>query len=247
MERIKKSGLDKKGLYLIAILSSLALYILLCFVLEPIYTSAGSNVAVSDFLPTVLYYVCRAVEIIAIFVVYAVAIYGAYKFGARAFSGIIGVFAALTLLKYLFKTGVVWSYSGAVPMLWYMDVVDVVYFTALELVQLLVAWALIAKVASGRKSQGGEVIFSRLYDRKNPLMRAALCTAVVVFAADFITRIVDDVLTMLIFGAPERFVTVVLMIGAYLTTPVFGAICYLVLILILSRLAEVDGKASAEH
>ena len=240
MENVKKTGLTKKGLYLFAAILSFACNILLCFVLEPIYDGAGSNVAVSEWLPVVMYYVCRAVEVLSIFVTYAIAIYGAYKFGARSFGGIIGIFAASTLVKYLFKTAVIWSYSGAVPLLWYMDLIDVAYFTALEVIQLLAAWALIARVASGKASEGGEVEFKRLYDKKNTLMRAALCASIVVLAADLITRLFDDIMTILMYGAPERFITVVMMATSYLSTLVFGAICYLVLIFVLSRLQGRD-------
>jgi hypothetical protein len=243
MENVKKNSLTKKRLYLLAAVVSLILNILLCFVLEPIYTNAGSDVAVSDWLPVVMYYVCRAVEVLSIFFAYAVAIYGIYKFGARSFSGMIGIFAASTLAKYVFRTAVIWSYSGAVPSTWYMDLVDVAYFTALEVIQLLVAWVLIVKVASGKAGDGDTVGLRGLYDRKNALMRAALCASVVVFAVDFITRLADDVMTIIMFGAPERFVTVVLMVLAYLSTVIFGMICYLVLIFILSVL---QGKDSHE-
>lgn len=242
MENVKKICLTKKRLYLLAALLSLIFNILLCFVLEPIYTSSSSNVAVMDWLPIVMYYVCRAVEILSIFITYAIAIYGVYKFGARSFCGMIGIFAASTIVKYLFKTAVIWSYSGAVPLLWYMDLVDVAYFTALEVIQLLVAWALIARVASGKAREDGEVVFRRLYDRENRLMRAALCASIVVLAADLITRLFDDIMTILMFGAPERLMTVVLMVMAYLSTLIFGAICYLVLIFILSRLQGRDSK-----
>lgn len=244
MESIKKKGLEKKTLYFICALCLASLYALLVFLLEPLYFRAVSNVAASGFLSELLYYLCVAIELLAVFVSYAVAIYGIGKFGAKNFRGAILVFILASLIKYCLKAAVIWSYTGAVPSLWYMDIIDAVYFAALEIVQFFIVWAIVKRVLSGRMQENDEMAFSKLYDGKNRFMRASLYSAIVVSAARLILQITNDVATIVMYGLPTRIETPILMVVSYLATLIFGAICYLVTVIVLSRLSKKDRAES---
>jgi hypothetical protein len=241
MEKIKKEGLEKKTLYLFCAVSFAALYALQALILEPIYAGVAADVMSSPILAELLYYLCVAVEFLAVCIGYAVAIFGVFKFGARSFKGFIGIFSAAAFAKYLCKTAVNWSYTGAIPRLWYMDIIDVVYFTALEVLQLLIVWAVISKICNGtRRQDRAEFEFFKLFDRANPLMRASLWTAVISFVVRLLLQIGNDVMTILMYGAPEKIETSVLMVVSYVSTIIFGLFCYLVIVFTLSKLQAKD-------
>ena len=191
-----------------------------------------------------MYYICVAIELIAVFVCYSVAIYGISKFGKKGFRGLMLIFAAATLLKYCCKTAVNWSYEGAIPLLWYMDLIDAVYFTALEFVQFIIVWAVASRIVSGRSENMPSLRFEKLYDRENPLMRAALWSSIIVVAVRFLLAVIDDALTIVMYGLPERIETIILMVISYISTLIFGAICYLITVFTVSKLVEKDSQES---
>ena len=245
MEKIKKDGITKKALYSLCAIAFALLYALLVFLFEPIYVSLESDIAVSGFLTSVLYYACVAIELLAVFSCYSVAIYGIYKFGKKSVRGLILIFVAAALLKYFCKTAVNWSYEGALPLLWYMDLIDAVYFAALELLQFIIVWAVISRALSGAVAAGdGKITFSRLYDKQNPLMCAALRASVTVVAARIFLSLVDDALAIVMYGMPEKIETVILMVISYVSTLILGVICYIITVFVLSRFCDVDAKES---
>lgn len=243
MDTVKKDCRIKKQLYLICIISFAVLYSVHTFVLEPIYTIAVSDVAVSSFLSNSLFYLCELTSLAAVYICYAVAIFGAHKFGSKNVKELILIFAVAAFSKYLGKTVVSWFYLGAIPSYWYIDLFDVIYFTGLELIQFLIIRAIISKTMSNiRDDQNQEMVFSRLYDKKNPMMRASLYAAIVELAVRLVLQASDDLMMIIMYGAPDKITTPILMAVSYLSTSVFAVLCYLIVVFTLSRLHKRYGR-----
>lgn len=245
MDSVKNGASLKKRLYLIAAISFAVLYSLHALVLEPIYTGAVANVATDGILSDVLYYLCVAVELAAIYIFYAVAIFGIFRFGGKGFRGAILIFCVASVGKYLLKTAVSWFYVGAIPSYWYIDLFDVIYFSLLEVIQLLIIWAIVSRVVA--KKRGEKLSFSKLYDGENVLMRASLLVSIVELAARLLLQISSDLVTIVMYGLPDKVETPVLMAISYLSTAIFAVLCYLAVVFLLSRLQERYREEKEEY
>lgn len=244
MKNTEKNSVLKGRLYLICALSFAALYILSSLVLEPIYVSVSSDVRSSDILCEILYYSCLVAERLAVYISYAALIFGAYKQGAKNCRGIVVIFVVAALVKYLAKTCVSWGYLGAVPSFWYLDLIDVIWFASIEIIELLIVRAIASRVVERKARQGGVARFERIYERENPLLSAAVVASVIVLLSDLLVAVLGDVTTMIIYGAPEQSLTVLLMLLTYLSSVITGALCYVAVAFALfalnSRLKDVE-------
>lgn len=242
MENLNNNLAQKKRLYAICAIALGAIYAVYVLGLEPLYESAAANVAVSSTVVDLLYYACEFLEHLAISVCYAVLIFCVYKLGAEHSRGLLWVFVAAACGKYLLKTIVSWYYNGAIPLEWYVDLIDVAYFVILEAVQFIIVRALVKKVIAKGEKRDSDLSFVKLYDKKNPLMRAAASAAVAVFVIRLALRVISDAATMLIDGAPDKSETWILMTIAYLSTAVVGMLCYLAMILTIHIFGSKFGK-----
>ena len=244
MKKAEKQFDLKRRLCLISALSFTILYILSALVLEPIYFGVSSDVSSSDMLCDVLYYSCLAIERVAVYICYAILIFGAYKLGTKSCRGITLIFLVASLGKYLVKTCVNWAYLGAVPSYWYIDLLDTIWFATLEIIEFLIVKAISSRVVEKKARLGGVAKFEKIYEREDPLLSAALVAAVIVLLSDLVARVLGDAITMIMYGAPEQSVTVWLMILSYLSTVITGVLCYIAIALVLyilnSRLDRVE-------
>ena len=242
MENINKDISPTRQLYAVAAISFAVLYALCVFVLEPTYNGALADVAVNSAVVSLLRILCVIFEHLAIYICYATVILGVYRFGKRILRGFIGIFALASAFKYLAKTAISWSYSGAIPLKWYADIVDVVYFVALEVAQFIIVAALVKQALRKAEKSDSDTAFVKLYDKKNPLMKSAAVAAATVFAIRLFLQVMNDVITIAMSGAPSRPVTWVMMILTYLSTLIVGLLCYVAIILamrlILSKIAS---------
>ena len=230
MEVLDKDTLQKKRLYAVSAISFAVLYALCTLVLEPLYNAALADVAVNSAVVDLLQILCMVCEHLAIYVCYAALIFGVYRFGKRYLRGSIGIFALASAFKYLAKTAISWSYSGAIPLTWHVDVFDVVYFVALELVQLLIVAALVKLALKKADKSDCKITFVKLYDKKNPLMRAAAAAAATVAVIRILVQVAGDVIAIAMTGAPSSIATWVMMILTYLSALIIGLLCYLAII-----------------
>ena len=244
MGKINNNVAPKKRLYAICAIAFAAIYAIYVLGLEPLYESAAANVAVSSAVVDVLLYACEFLEHLAISVCYAVLIYGIYKLGAEEMRSFLWVFVAASGGKYLLKTIVSWYLGGAIPLEWYIDLIDVVYFVALEAVQFLIVRAFVKKVIAKGEKRETDLSFTKLYDKQNVMMRAAATSAVIIFVIRLVLQVISDATTILIYGAPDKAATWILMLIAYLSTAVVGVLCYLAILLSMHLLCTKSGMES---
>lgn len=232
----------RKRLYLLNAVSFAVLYSVCCFVILPIVFYMDSDIAYeSSVLPSILYYLKVILEIIAVSVSYAAAIYGIYRLGCRNFYGIILVFAASTAYKYATNVLVSWIFTEhSIPLGWFMDVVDVMYFTALEVVQFLIVFGVARRIvgryinrydavarAGGRIPDEERVYpLKWSYDRSNCISRSVFVCAAVTFVAKMLGTLVSDVWSIILYGFPQNVSSVAMMIFSYALNAVLGVLCY---------------------
>ena len=241
MENLNNNTALKKRLYAICAMAFAAIYALYVLGLEPLYESAAANVAVSSVVVDVLLYACEFLEHLAICICYAVLIFGTYKLGAKQVRGLLWVFVAASGGKYLLKTIVSWYYNGAIPLEWYIDLIDVVYFVVLEAVQFIIVRAFVKKVIAKGEKRDSDLSFTKLYDKQNIMMRAAATAAVIIFAVRLAVAVINDAIDIALNGLNDP-KTLILMLIAYLSTAIVGVLCYLAIMLAMHIFCSKIGK-----
>ncbi len=249
--KIKKKDRADRGLIKLVIISFAILYALCCFAIYPASVTIADDVAFEDtVVPELVEYLGSLTEIVAIAVAYAVIVYAIYSGKKKNVNCTVLIFAISTLLKYLATMAMYWAIYGSIPLEWGWDLANAVYYTALELLQLLIVIGVASNILNSSKrarplNNGAEYRIKGLYDRKNPLMRAALWCAVISAAAKILGILIDDVFTMIISGLPQNAETVPLMLLNYVSNVIFGAVCYFVMLIVLVKLAEKREHANA--
>lgn len=256
--RIKeKDRAVQKKVYVISVLSLAVLYAVFCFVIMPVYFALDGDYAFAGtVLPNIIAYVGQFTELCAVSVAYAVTVYCIYRFDAKNSVGSAVIFAIATLLKYTANMAVTWISEGGIPLEWYWDLTDVVYYTVLEMIPLVVIFVFSKKLIEGyvfkrqaiAKAKNGicevkEVYpFEKIYSRDNCLMNAALVCALANAGAKMVLNIFNDVVLMIIGGLPQSIDTVLMMLLNYASCLVFGALCYIIVVFALTRFIEKLGK-----
>ena len=158
------------------------------------------------------------------------------------------MFALVTLYKYSANTAVTWADGGQIPSSWGWDVVDIVFWTLLEIIQLLVVYfsckrvierftdkqlfrrKMLAKSGEeGSESVSEAYPIDSVFDLKNCLLLSAFIAAAGTLAAKLSGALISDVLLIAISGAPKESVTWLLMILNYVTKVIMSVISYIVI------------------
>ncbi len=241
----------RKKLYLIMAIIMGAAYTVYCFAISPALIFVGSDIAFEGtVLPTLLEYLGKLVEILAVSAAYALILCGAFELLSENFKGGLLVFSLVTLYKYAGNVAMSWIMNGSIPVLWIWDVVNVIFFTALEAIQLLIVWAIVrhfaAKTRVGADAKGKTALtegcdwypFGKFYDGGNPCLKATFYCSLTVVCSKLFGRIVNDIYSLLLGGLPEKAVTWAVMSAYYLFELLFGVICYVVMVFTVTKLMD---------
>jgi hypothetical protein len=246
----------KKKLYLITSIAFAAIYAHCCFVISPLYASVISDVAyASGALPTLLSYFSNILTVLAISISYAVIILGKYRFGVKSFRGGAVIFIVATAAKYTANMLMSWISEKSIPLSWLWDILDVLFYTALECLQLLIFVLIVNKVLGdyterktllnkANKALGNDVaesdpfVFTRIYDKSNCLQRCALVSALVVLVSKVSGSLINDIWMIVIGGFPKESITVIMMLVTYLSSIIFGVICYIAVTVAVQYIAN---------
>lgn len=221
-------------LYGIAALCFAVAYSIYCFAVMPLYFSLAADVDFANgFLPNAIGYLGLAIENVAIFAFYGIMVYGIYCFGYYGFRGIVGVFCAATVYKYSANMIMSWVRSGAIPSTWIWDIVDVVYYTVLELVMLWIIIAIVRRLIARSREQ--TPTFGKLYDKTNPLMRSALVCSIVTVCVKVFGNLINDVIFIVEYGVVQYFASCISVILNYLAVLLLGVVCYAVSLFVITR------------
>lgn len=235
----------RRNLYFIMAAIMGAAYTLYCFVIFPVLTYIGSDIAFEGTaVPVLVEYLGKLVEALAISVAYAIILCGVFEFSSGNFKGGLLVFVLATLYKYAGNVVMDWATNGSVPASWIWDIVNVLFFTALETVQLLIVWTVIKHFAAKAREKdalaegGAWYPFGKIYDKSNPCLRASLFCALIVFLSKIFGLLVNDIYSLIVWGLPKKAVSWVIMSAYYLGELLFGIICYVVIIFTVTKLMD---------
>ncbi len=222
----------------------------------------SSDVLYSDtVLPTILDYIREFAELVAIAVCYAVMICVLYRCGKQRIKPIFALFISATAYKYLANTVVTWLASGSIPSSWALNLVNVIYYTLLEFLQLFIIYIIICPIIERFRSEKalaekrlelldeGEGMampkvypFERIYDKKNCLCRSAFFCSLVIFIAKLLGDIISDSWMIIVGGLPTEWVTWVLMAVNYISKFIFALIAYFVIYIAISSMLKSSDK-----
>lgn len=256
MEATEKSVLKRR--MLICIISLFAIYSINSLIISPLTVVIANDIVYSDTpIPTLLGYLSELLELCAIAVCYSVMITVIYDFGKKHIRPVFLVFGAATAYKYVANTLVFWGVSGSIPSLWAWDIVNVFYYTALELLQLLIV-CIIVNTVIGRYVDRRKALeramqkvgechegaipkvypFDKIYDRENCILWSIFFCALVTFTAKLCGALFSDIWLIITYGLPSEPKTWLLMILNYVSKIIFGAIVYFVMYVSVSKLLQ---------
>ena len=237
------------------------LYSLNCFIILPVRNTLANDVIFASnlLISNTLSLLSQLVEVMAISLFYAALLLLIYHYGEKRSANAFVVFTAVTVYKYLANTAVSWIYEGSIPSTWAWDVVNVLFYTALELLQLFVIFLIVKGIicryteirdirarAAEKAVLGADVRieeaypFKNVYDKSNCLQRSALICAIVTVIAKGVGSLVSDVWLMLLYGLPEDPVTWIMMIISYVIKVILGAVVYFVTVYTMNPLTRLD-------
>ena len=237
------------------------IYSLNCFVISPATSGLLNDVIYSEsFLPTLLGYFNELTELAAVSFCYAVLILTVYREGKCQCVSVFIVFICATLYKYLANTAMAWVLNGNVPKLWGWDIVNVFYYSVLELLQFFVVYLLVKriiikytdkrlvmeraleKVGEDERERAEKVEeiypFKKVFDLSNCLLKSAFVCSVVMLVAKLLGALLSDIWLIVAYGAPEDGITWLYMAINYLSRIIMGVISYLVVYLSMTVLAK---------
>ena len=245
---MKKAKPIAKKWILIAAVIAVAIYSLIGFLISPAKADLSSNAVYSEtVIPTLLDYFSDVLEIVVISSFYAIIIAFLYRYN-RGVLAVFGFFVIVTAYKYFVNTVMTWISVGSVSLTWYWDVVNVIFFTLLELVQMLIIYwfakrfidefALLreAKMKFVKEGDVGAVSlqepypYKKLFSLKNCILKSALVCAIITFVAKASGLIIGDLWYIVINGLPEQPLTWLLMMVNYVSMIVSGLLVYFVTI-----------------
>jgi hypothetical protein len=116
------------------------------------------------------------------------------------------------------------TYYAAIPSAWIWDVANVAFYTALELIQLLVVILAVKRIC--------------LRGVADTAVKCAAACGTVAVAVKLIGRLTNDLWAIITTGLPKQTITVVLMILSYLSTLILGVICFAVTALVAMKIAS---------
>lgn len=252
----KIKGSQKNNAALFCIITAAIIYSINSFVLLPLGRMLSNDVIYADsVLPMIMSYLAEFAETVAVAAFYALIL--SHLYHGRKAGGVFITFATLTVYKYLTDTAMIWVESGSVPTLWVWDIVDDVYFTGLELLLLLIVFAISKKMierytyekllADRVFEKTGEVVeytrvfpFNKLYDKTNCLLRAVGACAIATIVAKLVGDLGNDVMYIIAYGFPKEGITWVYMIVNYVSKVLFGAIAYITVYTVLNDILKKD-------
>lgn len=257
----KVDYVKRRKLYMFAFIASVVLYSLLCFVLSPVGEALQADIAYENgVLPAVVDYLGTVVDLAAVVLFYAVLIYALYSYGAKHIRSGVAVFVGCVAYKYAALAIMAWVQNGSVPLDWYMYIFNLLFYTVLETLQLIIVIMISNRFVGPfraknelLRSAGGEEMdvypFTGIYDKKNPLMKSAFVSAIVIFVSKAAIPPVNDVIVISMDGLPTSSETVKNMFLLYLENTLFalvyGLLCYIAVVFTLMKLLEYFEKRSS--
>lgn len=232
----------KKKYNLLLLVSSLLLFSLQSFVLEPVYISVTSDVVIGEsVLPAVVKIAVNAIRIITYSLCYAVIIYSACRFTAGKIK-IQFLLFGLSIAYYYAANSLV-SYITD-PEFNFVELYYVLVSMALEV--LMHTFILGVSLASAEKnhiSVENTMPFEKLLSLSNPLQRIAFYCGGTISICLVLSRLLYD----LQVGAPESNSEIIQMAVYYFSDIFAGFVTYLIMIYVFMTLYLREKNKKADR
>jgi hypothetical protein len=248
---------NKRRLYAILMFGIFSLYILFVSL---------NNILASNFifsgmmLVEITEWLYQALELIAFFISYAVAIYTVFKGGWRGALPYAGIYSAGIGVRYVVLILLDWLFFGLksenIPIaLLFMSInilLELMQYALVFVIALLTVHVFDQKVDIMQKGAArlkdisvarDQLIFPyrKISIKNDPLRLSALLTAVFVGAKGVISRLISDIsfssINPSIGGAPKGLIDALWMIFYYSFDILIGVACYFVVLAIIKKLA----------
>lgn len=247
---IKNGSVSRKKLNIFFAVCVAVLYCIYCFALIPLWKMYANDVLYMDtVLPEIVEYAYDLVELAVIALAYAVSVYSVYSYGLGGTWISALIFGVGTLFKYAVNLCATWLDIGFDADSLLSDISSVALPMLLELLQyfivLLIAYRILSKYREhikkrekAARARGEEPAaeslypFENLIDFKNPAVRCALYSGIVVAVSKVAQRIVYDIFYTLMYGLPDTS-EIPVMTVYYLSDIIVGIAVYFAVVFLL--------------
>ena len=237
----------RNKLYIAALVAFAVLYSVYSLVILPQYIASLYNIAYENTAtPDLLNYLAKTVEMVALAIFYGIMCYGLYRLGNLKMRSIAWIFVLGNVYKYTCNMIMTWRDGGSIPLEWLWDVLNVIYYTATEMITFAAVWFItkaiieryrVRSAALAKVGKSERVFpFSGIYKKGNCLMGSALVSSLLIFGLKLIFQLINDLVTI------EKILNPTLMAISYASNILFGIVCYFVMIFTLMTLDEKLGK-----
>ena len=233
-----------------------------CFVMLPLSASVSNNVVyIRTVIPDVVAFLAKVVEVIAISVGYAIAVYAAYRLGDSASKKIFTLYGGAALIKCTLSQFTQWVLDGGIPAfnngfaeqaLWL-----IVLPFALEMVQFSIFFFIARKATrryraenkallSGEKilaeSDGGVYPFGKLNNFKNPLLHGGFVGGLVILISKVVLTTVDEIYITIETRPIKTLEEAITCALRYLSDAICGVMAYFIIAFMLIILIDKAHK-----
>ncbi len=250
-------------LELALLLVSLAFCVIFSFVLSPLITYVNNDGTIS-YLPDILEAIQWLVNLLCFFICYSITDFAIYRFRLSRYWIFVFIFSVMTLIKYLLNTISAFFVFGRAPSdkeQLKQQIATVVLHTVVELVQyalvvisssaILSRFKKLSDIAEKSADKMGIEYdrrskifpFKKLVSRQNPLQYSALWASITVTLFMIANRLVFDIAV----GFPVDLIDGLWMAAGYLSDILFGALGYLIMILVFNRCDTQDIKCKVKY
>ncbi len=240
---------------------------LFALVLAPLYLESINNIGFGfDFLPDILDALMLLCHLASFFVGYAIISYSFFRFSPKKSLPAIFIFVGTTAYKYILNLVAGWLLFDGIPTKTSeinLALLSVSSNIVLELLQhaivIIICYVIIRKALPAyflkekqMRKIGDEKFdlrecvfpFTEVYSSKNPLQRSALYSALIITALQIAQLLIHDIF---VGGLPSSLPDALWMIAYYVGSVIVGALCYLFMILVITRLDSHELKLREKY
>ena len=247
MNILNKNNNLKKKLFNIILFTVYPLYILHSLIVSPLFTILYSNVAVPTFLPVILYFITVGIDILALWIMFSVTIYGLCKEPFKNIKNILFLCVFAPVFKYILKI-IISPFIDGIPSVdtLLMDLYTIGISCSAEMLIFLLVVLIVYKPAQiylGKKASvlksanmlGLEdepetvvlIPFKKMYHKDNPLQRGAVVSTFIITVSRLINLAISDISKgWQIFGINQY----IKFFGAYFAEITVGIVGYFIML-----------------
>ena len=234
-----------------------------CFVMLPIYASVSNNIVyMRTAIPDLVSFFAKVVEVIAISIGYALAVYALYRCDKLAAKTVYLVYGGASLIKCAAAQITLWILDGGIPAfnngffeqsLWLIALP-----WALEMVQFTIFFLIAKKICHRYRSEnksriwGGVIMpesdegvypIGRLNNFKNPLLCGARAGGLVILISKVVLTTIDEIYITIESRPIQNLDEAITCALRYLSDVMCGVMAYFIIVFAMIMICDMAHKA----